>query len=45
MEFEKCKRCGYKWSPRVLDPTSCPKCKRYDWNEDIINNEKGGDKD
>ena len=32
----RCKRCGHGWEPRVPDakPLACPRCKRYDWNED-----------
>jgi len=29
----KCKQCGYDWESRKENPTACPKCKRYDWNE------------
>ncbi len=30
----KCKRCGHEWDSRVKEPACCPKCKRYDWNEE-----------
>ncbi len=40
----KCKRCGWSWFPRVDDPTSCPKCKRYDWNVDVKDMHKNADK-
>jgi predicted Zn-ribbon and HTH transcriptional regulator len=29
----QCKRCGHKWTPKVENPQSCPRCKRYDWNK------------
>jgi rubrerythrin len=29
-----CKRCGYRWKPRVDSvPRQCPACKTYRWNE------------
>jgi len=31
MDIAVCK-CGYRWSPRVDNPKSCPECKRRDWN-------------
>jgi len=35
MKFEtvKCKLCGKVWQPRVENPQTCVKCKRYDWND------------
>jgi len=30
----ECKRCGYKWTPRVPDVKMCPKCKSLKWQED-----------
>jgi len=36
----KCKQCGYEWKSRVENPSSCPKCKRYDWNEKENKNKK-----
>lgn len=39
---KKCKRCGKSWAARVENPKQCPFCKRYDWNEDKINNKKKG---
>jgi len=30
----ECKRCGHKWIPRVPNPRRCPKCLRYDWNDE-----------
>jgi len=30
----ECKRCGHKWNPRADNPTTCPKCKSYKWNEE-----------
>ncbi len=29
-----CKRCFYEWKSKLEKPISCPKCKRYDWDED-----------
>ncbi|MBU0894948.1 MAG: hypothetical protein KKB88_05895 [Nanoarchaeota archaeon] len=29
----KCKKCGYEWESKIDNPVSCPRCKRYDWNE------------
>lgn len=30
----KCKQCGYEWVSRLDErPKSCPRCKRYDWDE------------
>lgn len=31
----KCKRCRYKWFPRIINhkPKQCPKCKRIDWEK------------
>ena len=28
-----CNQCGWEWEARVPDPSTCPKCKRYDWRE------------
>jgi len=30
----KCKRCGWKWVPRIPDPKTCPnpKCRTPYWN-------------
>jgi len=33
METNKCQHSKHEWSGRVLDPKSCPNCKRYDWKE------------
>jgi predicted Zn-ribbon and HTH transcriptional regulator len=30
--FEECKRCGWKWIPRLKVPVLCPKCKNPYWN-------------
>ena len=32
MEKRKCKRCGFEWIPRIVNPKACPNCKRYDWD-------------
>jgi len=31
-----CARCGHEWRPRKdgVVPLSCPKCKRYDWQDE-----------
>jgi len=34
MKKLKCNQCEYKWESRKDEPKQCPKCKRYDWNED-----------
>ena len=34
----KCDRCGYEWDSRKDSPKSCPKCKRYDWDDKTKNN-------
>lgn len=36
-----CKQCGHNWDPRVPNPTSCPKCKSYQWN--VANQSVKGD--
>lgn len=29
----QCKRCGYKWTPRISDkPIECPDCKSRYWD-------------
>ena len=28
-----CERCGSGWTPRVANPTICPKCKSAYWNK------------
>lgn len=27
----QCTRCGWKWTPRKVDPIACPHCKSYEW--------------
>lgn len=27
-----CKRCGYKWPPRVAAPVVCPRCRSAYWD-------------
>ena len=40
MSINRCNQCGYVWTPRVSGVVvACPKCKRYDWNEE----KKGGE--
>ena len=29
-----CKRCGYKWVKRVINPAKCPRCTTHLWNEE-----------
>lgn len=26
-----CKKCGWKWFPRVTNPVECPRCHSYSW--------------
>lgn len=33
MKTLKCKRCKHEWTPRTDNPTLCPHCKSYKWNE------------
>jgi predicted Zn-ribbon and HTH transcriptional regulator len=28
-----CKKCGNKWTSRVVLPKSCPRCKSYNWDK------------
>ena len=30
-----CNLCGHEWTSRKAKPLSCPRCKRYDYNETI----------
>jgi len=30
----KCKRCGYKWTPRKTDVRQCPNCKSAYWDKE-----------
>lgn len=32
MKTLMCKRCGYKWLPRIKTPKRCPGCKSPYWN-------------
>jgi len=33
----KCSKCGYVWLSRIEQkPKACPKCKRYNWDEDNL---------
>ena len=32
-EFLHCERCGYDWTPRVLQVRQCPKCKSPIWKK------------
>jgi len=40
MDKEKCDKCGYEWFLRTKKPKQCPKCKRYDWKEEKIKEDK-----
>lgn len=31
----KCSKCKYEWMARVENPLQCPKCKRYDWKNQV----------
>ena len=37
----KCKYCGYEWEERVEIPKTCPRCKRYNYQDDL----KGGNQE
>jgi predicted Zn-ribbon and HTH transcriptional regulator len=30
----ECLQCGHKWTARKKEPACCPRCKRYNWNEE-----------
>jgi len=34
----ECKQCGHQWEPKkrvgATTPKSCPRCKRYDWQDE-----------
>lgn len=32
IRIERCKRCGWPWTPRIEKPVMCPKCKSAYWN-------------
>ena len=46
MNMFKCKVCGHEWESRLLnhrsiqsyEPLCCPRCKRYDWKEEVEEN-------
>jgi len=40
--MNKCKKCGHEWTGKIAEPKACPKCKRYDWNNDIHSTNEGG---
>ena len=29
-----CKRCGYRWKPRISNPKCCPQCMSRSWNSE-----------
>jgi predicted Zn-ribbon and HTH transcriptional regulator len=29
----KCRRCGYEWVPKVINPKQCPFCHSMKWNK------------
>lgn len=31
-----CKICGHEWDARVRKPKQCPKCKRYNYQVEIL---------
>lgn len=31
MYQKECKKCGYKWVPRVAKPKKCPNCQQRKW--------------
>lgn len=33
-----CLHCGYTWTSRVPNPSQCPSCKSYRWNQPKTNN-------
>lgn len=38
MTTYKCRLCKHTWQPRgsnVINPLSCPRCKRYDWKKKL----------
>lgn len=35
MELLTCKKCGYKWAARTLEPKQCPACKSRYWNKAV----------
>lgn len=40
MEKNNCKKCGHSWVQRSEEaPVQCPRCKRYNWNENGDGNE------
>lgn len=32
----ECKRCGFKWMPRVEKPRRCPECQSYAWDKEKV---------
>lgn len=30
----QCKRCLHQWTPRIPNPTVCPRCKSAYWDKD-----------
>jgi len=41
MKKNRCVKCGHEWIPRTEKVTkSCPKCKRYDWKEEKMKEDK-----
>lgn len=33
IQWLKCVACNWEWRARIMKPKSCPRCKRYDWEE------------
>lgn len=32
----KCNNCGHEWISRIEKPKACPKCKRYDYQDVVV---------
>ena len=30
----KCNQCEYEWESKLKKPKQCPRCKRYDWDQE-----------
>lgn len=33
-------KCGHKWTPKVVNPAACPRCKRRKWAKQMWETEK-----
>lgn len=36
-----CKRCGYRWVPRTVEPKECPSCKTRFWGTEVRHTTRG----